>query len=101
MSAGHTPGPWRLVPRTAPKGTLMIAAYLQNGATPLVCCLEYSRNSHIRYEEAEKNSALVSAAPELLEALKDLKRQYAEHPDAFWDWSKARAAIAKATGAEA
>ena len=98
--SGHTPGPWSLVPRTTPKDTLMIAACLPNGAEPLVCCMEYSRNSHIRYEEAEKNSALVCAAPEMLEALKDLQRQYAVHPDAFWDWSKARAAIAKATGGQ-
>ena len=34
----------------------------------------------------------------LREALKDLKRQYSEHPDAFWDWSKARAALALAEG---
>lgn len=34
----------------------------------------------------------------LVEALEDLKRQYSEHPDAFWDWSKARAALAQAEG---
>ena len=34
----------------------------------------------------------------LLEALKGLQKQYAEHPDAFWDWSQARAAIKLAEG---
>ena len=30
------------------------------------------------------------------EALEDLKLQYSEHPDAFWDWTKARAALSAA-----
>ena len=37
---------------------------------------------------------------ELVEALEDLKRQYSEHPDAFWDWSKARTALSKYKGAK-
>ena len=37
---------------------------------------------------------------ELVDALADLQRQYAEHPDAFWDWSKARTALSKYKGAK-
>ena len=38
---------------------------------------------------------MISTLKEVRAALEDLKRQYGEHPDAFWDWTKARAAITK------
>tara|TARA_R110000868_G_scaffold5692_2_gene33734 strand:- start:309 stop:554 length:246 start_codon:yes stop_codon:yes gene_type:complete len=49
-----------------------------------------------RTEVAAELRRLHESNTELLAALRDLKRQYAEHPDAFWNWSEARAAIAKA-----
>jgi len=82
MSA-HTPGPWSVDYQRE-------QVYGSNGST-VVYELNFSK----------ADAQLIAAAPDLLEALKDLKRQYAEHPDAFWDWSKARAAIAKATGGAA
>ena len=38
---------------------------------------------------------MISTLKEVRAALEDLKRQYGEHPDAFLDWTKARAAITK------
>lgn len=37
-----------------------------------------------------------AAFDKMRDALEDLKRQYSEHPDAFWDWTKGRAALAAA-----
>jgi 5-methylthioribose kinase len=47
--------------------------------------------------EADKK-ALRDQSAALLEALKDLQSQYKERPSVYWDWSKARAAIAQAEG---
>lgn len=69
MIAGHTPGPWDIVPLTAPKGSYMIAAKTV-GREPLVCCVEHSKNGPINHDQAGKNARLIAAAPELLSELK-------------------------------
>ena len=46
------------------------------------------------YEEGLDKPMPAQDVTELVDALEDLKRQYSEHPDAFWDWSKARTALA-------
>lgn len=48
-------------------------------------------------EVAAARARLIASAPDLLEALLDLQRQY-KYVTEFMDWGKARAAIAKATG---
>lgn len=105
MIAGHTPGPWDIVPLTAPKGSYMIAAKTV-GREPLVCCVEHSKNGPINHDQAGKNASLIAAAPELLGELENcLDLLSMTFPDAPVDSCigvaiiKARAAIAKATGA--
>ena len=89
MSTTHTPGPWEIVPRDAPKGTLMIAS-----TDGLIAVMECSKTRPVTYEKAEANARLVSAAPDLLEALKRLMFMDCGEP-AF---IQAREAIAKAEG---
>jgi hypothetical protein len=83
----HTPGPWHEGSHRSvesPSGTI---------------CEVYS---HMGIAEADANQKLIAAAPDLLDALVDAVR-YAQggdllHPAAL---SRARAAIAKATGGAA
>jgi hypothetical protein len=98
MSAGHTPGPWDIVPLTAPKGSYMIAVKTV-GREPLVCCVEHSKNGPINHDQAGENARLIAAAPELLDALELLLAGEGEYLTLLGIRSKARAAIAKATGA--
>lgn len=49
-------------------------------------------------EDMAERNKLRTQNQALREALKGLQKQYAEHPDAFWDWSQARAAIKLAEG---
>ena len=54
-------------------------------------------------EVDERNAVIAGLRTQnqaLVEALKGLQKQYAEHPDAFWDWSQARAAIKLAEGGD-
>lgn len=67
--AQHTPGPWRLE-RTA-EGEFdgaVLAERGDNNGTFRVCLFKYMGHS----ETAEANARLISAAPELLEAIKEL-----------------------------
>ena len=101
MIAQHTPGPWTLVPKDTPKGTLMV-----DSVSGLVAVMESSKTRGVKYENAEANARLIAAAPELLDALQKLR---AAAP-LFWDDDNAEigqldsacavadAAIAKATG---
>jgi hypothetical protein len=113
--SGFTPGPWFVEGATiiwSSAGRATVAAVGEPRATQLV---EYRRLSisSPHFNEACANARLIAAAPELLEALIHLSRfvlvQYdgipgepgsvvidSQHNDAAL---KARAAIAKATGA--
>lgn len=91
----HTPGPWG----QDKWGSLQTEGgqdVLLRGITTI------SAGSHERIAEAEANTRLISAAPELLEALQDLDALRGPFPpsdEAVEDaWRKASAAIAKATG---
>ena len=89
--SGYTPGPWsydrqyrRLM---GPDGKDL---YIEGGA----------HWATTRDPEAEANSRLIAAAPELLEALKEVVTHWADETDEN-DWpefDRARKAIAKATG---
>lgn len=111
--AGHTPGPWTLLPEEADKD------YLRIRGTRLGGRYKVANVHHIRYEgvhavvrerddaESMANARLIAAAPELLEALKGLDEAYcragtpltrAERHEDRNRLIAARAAIAKATG---
>lgn len=89
--SGHTPGPWtydkqyrRLM---GPDGKDL---YIEGGA----------HWATTRDPEAEANSRLIAAAPELLEALEQFLNHYPGGINPFLDEARSmgRAAIAKATG---
>ena len=81
----HTPGPWSQKGRDIFSGTTYIADVKANRLVPP--------------EEAEANARLIAAAPELLEALRDLVSPYDGNMDGAPTSIKlARAAIAKAGG---
>ena len=96
----HTPGPWIL---SGPMGTGHL-----HGREPefrvyahrtlfLEVCADPDGYAH---GENEANARLIAAAPELLETLREVRKQ-ARHPD--YDWSldlqrEVDAVIAKATG---
>lgn len=102
--ASHTPGPW-----------LIESDYNEDGSDLIVMAEQAYVIADTRHEscgivdadECYANARLISAAPELLEALKGLLRRIDDHfgsPDASHDWKEqeaARAALSKATGGAA
>jgi len=98
MTAAHTPGPWTAEQRT-PKAAYNSEPYWRvstaGGSCMYVGCGDV---------EDEADARLIAAAPDLLAALQALcvleadGMQAAE--SAIESWERARAAIAKATGAE-
>ena len=98
MSAKHTPGPWRFYTEPQPNGCPIVG----NGRGLMLAMLAHSVNYPDQRDEANANARLIAAAPELLEALIELADCGAE----AWGEDRpcvriARAAIAKATGAQA
>lgn len=111
--ANHTPGPWTVLPEEADKD------YLRIRGTRLGVRYKVANVHHLRFEgvhavvrerddaESMANARLIAAAPELLEALKNLDEAYcrsggpltrAERHEDRQRLIAARAAIAKATG---
>ena len=97
MRAKSTPGPWSPAANW-PHGLSMICQHDGSGWRPVADCA-------VSGEKAEANARLISAAPDLLEALQDLFGADMEHvlmgdgkDDQIAAIAKARAAIAKATG---
>jgi hypothetical protein len=104
----HTPGPW-VVDDSNPN----LVARLVDGVYEYVCAVEPSSFSTREYskEQEESDARLISAAPELLEALKEITPNMPP-PDAPCHYgivpqsrcchcqriARARAAIAKAEG---
>lgn len=98
----HTPAPWIVEENPCVKQGLQVASFSEYGNRTLQVVV-YS-NHH------EEDSRLIAAAPELLEALKELVKANEDHNESVskvigelpgWKDSyldKARAAIAKATG---
>ena len=100
MTAKHTPGPWSwcAVGWEEPSGAFDIEATTADGRHVIIAS-RYDWQH--RVEESEANARLIAAAPELLEALRGLRRWMGpcgldEEIDAAM--RAADAAIAKATG---
>jgi len=91
----YTPGPWEQV------GNLIRTEFAGEGGWLVAAC-EHSLPQH------EANARLIAAAPDLLEALERMAGAFVPHPrDDTEGWREeheacelARAAIAKATGAQ-
>jgi hypothetical protein len=96
MSAQHTPGPWKVKAGTNAvlAGRKQICSHVNAASALPVNMLEDQ-------EIAQANARLIAAAPEMLEVLKTLCDMADDGDVACWvaEWDKARAAIAKATGA--
>ena len=104
MSTKHTPGPWT-ADKLQDRDTFNIFA---NGFVSAMCQVSRMENStrSTSGNETAANARLIAAAPDLLEALQDLFGADMEHvlmgdgkDDQIEAIAKARAAIAKATGA--
>lgn len=98
--AKHTPGPWDFYTKPQPNGCPIVGA---RGL--MVAMLAHSINYEDQKQVAIANARLISAAPELLEALILLEAEMvasgnANATDFGWPLAiqKTRAAIAKATG---
>lgn len=88
----HTPGPWI----TDSKERTDTARYIMAAARPFPHTI--ARIDLVNRAEDEANAALIAAAPEMYEALRDLLavKPNSDAPE----WVAARAAIAKAEGRE-
>lgn len=87
----HTPGPWEISKLATPDYAPEFAIYA--GPGPKVAIVTHGNS--------EANAKLIAAAPDLLAALQDLMTPAIERNPNLWHEArtKARAAIAKATGA--
>ena len=90
----HTPGPWEWVKDKSDWG----GTWIFSGDTPV---LDYAGCGSHDTEISDANAHLISAAPDMLEALREVVSEY-DNPDngryLRWAVDDARAAIAKATG---
>lgn len=91
----HTPGPWDFSWKIQPNGCPTVG---HKGL--MVCMVAHSAKQEDQRETALANAALISAAPDLLEALQALKKLYETDKGcrSLPEYQSARAAIAKATG---
>ena len=99
MSAGHTPGPWAVVPSVrfgSFDGKTTVASYGISNGSEWVCAIPcYAANT----EPSAANARLIAAAPDLLAACEALLASHKYGDGVGWQHArdKARAAIAKAT----
>lgn len=94
----HTPGPWKVMPRINNFIDIEHANFVK-GAITLSLCRVQARQSWSA--EAHANALLIAAAPDLLEALKELISAYDFQMSSYEQGSvsiAAHAAIFKATG---
>jgi hypothetical protein len=88
--SGHTPGPWRVLPTP-----FCDRIEAENGP-----CIAETGN-WLAHEKVEQhaNARLIAAAPDLLEALKELRvREWGHGPSTDPLYARVRDAIAKAEG---
>lgn len=115
MITTHTPGPWAVSKRGCDQfQTHAIIEAANDFPRVAVICSGESANDppHFSRDEAEANARLIAAAPEMLAALKrlcsdpatydasDIRICCDSHSDAIARMIAARAAIAKAEGAQ-
>ena len=86
MTVNYTPGPWKCVPTSHHYHDYRIF-------TP-IGLIPFERGSGVEYA----NAKLISAAPDMLEALQAIEKYMRADFDDMPMSGKARAAIAKATG---
>lgn len=89
----HTAAPWH-IGAPPPNGEQAIGA--QNGMMVAIATTGVGMK-----EETLANARLIAAAPELLEALKEIVNQHGQFEHCMWAAHIARAAIAKAEGEQA
>lgn len=104
--AAHTPGPWKLCGPNDGRNSAVVAG-VEGGDPPYILCDVYKDVEEIA-RNAKANARLISAAPDLLAALKFFLERYvafvASGDCGNWDVKfdpevvKATAAIAKAEG---
>jgi len=90
----HTPGPWFSPDRL--HGTRYVEARIDRGMLQEVAACGPTEKP----EQQEANARLIAAAPELLETLKNMLDVWEHGGLKPYPIAKARAAIAKATGAK-
>ena len=92
----HTPGPWKVDNRyTWPEEKIIITD--QHGVE-IAKTNDTFRSEDFAKRRTTANAHLISAAPELLEALEDLIKRFGRAELADFDLSKQQKAIAKARG---
>lgn len=103
MTNIHTPGPW-IAKKTCQSGKVQILG-ISEGYTYTIMTISPSINKSAKGDEMQANARLITAAPELLEALEGLQAwmddKFKEHISEYGDldlFKDARAAIAKARG---
>lgn len=98
--AKHTPGPWWV--DDFGNGDVRVGADPVKGMPPpfvdgrTFICKMYQKDE--RGIDAKANAQLIASAPELLEALQCIMEDIDSEFGTNYDYKKARAAIAKATG---
>ena len=101
--AKHTPSPWWV--DDFGNGDVRVVVDPVKGMPPPICdgrtfvCKLYQQDE--RGIDAKANARLIAAAPELLEALQAIMEDIDSEFGTDYDYNKARAAIAKATGGAA
>ncbi len=95
--AKHTPGPWDIAGYNDNGGypEPVISANINGISCYVAACIPFGQG---RSEMLDSNARLISAAPELFEALVELESGSGSSPGANKRFAKARAAIAKARG---
>lgn len=72
----HTPGPWSVIGSGA--GQTQVCGR-RNGQICEIASYLYDETNEPELDELEANARLIAAAPELLEALKELQSQIQQH----------------------
>jgi len=96
MKAKFTPGPWLVQPGFLTVYTMSNGESGTTNAVASVCQESTSSGSSQTREDAEANANLIAAAPELYEALAELREWYTDIMG--MPAHKANAALAKANG---
>ena len=89
----HTPGPWK-------NDGLRVWAKAPDGDSIYICSLKFISDTKVSYEQAEANTQLLAAAPDLLKVCKTI----VDHYQSKWriddreNYQKAKDALDKALG---